>query len=40
MCLNWDLETAVGSAGDMLEIRDMVLILSVRVMGLTAVDHI
>jgi len=40
MSLNWDLETAVGSAVDILEIRDMVLILSVRVMGLTAVDHI
>jgi hypothetical protein len=30
----------VGSAVDILEMRDMVLNLSVRVMGLTAVDHI
>jgi len=39
MGLNWDLETAVGSAVDILEMRDMVLISSVRLMGLTAVDH-
>jgi hypothetical protein len=30
----------VGSTVAILEIRDMVLILSVQVMGLTAVDHI
>ena len=39
MSLNWDLETAVGSAVDILEMRDMVLILSMQVIGLTALDH-
>ena len=39
MGLNWDLETAVGSAVDILEMRDMVLILSMRVIGFTVLDH-
>ena len=40
MSLNWDLEAAVGSAVDILEMSNMVLISSVRAMGLTAMDHI
>ena len=39
MSLNWDLEAAVGSAVDILEMRDILLTLSMRVIGLTALDH-